>query len=159
MNPTSDNNSIPFAHTPLGELWSRFIRRLGQQYGRYELRPEGVYCTYEASKDEDYPKPTQFVCSWLEVTAQSRDAHGQEWGYVLKWKDPDRRIHTWSAPRSLLVKYGTELVEVLAKGGLKIVSPKDVKYYISSVNPSARILNVPRPGWYTASRQRVFVLP
>ena len=164
MNPTSDTNPTPFNRTPLGQLWHSFSRRLGHQYGRYELRPEGVYRTDEENKDkenkdEEKPIPPQFVCSWLEVTAESRDMHGQEWGYVLKWKDPDRRIHTWSAPRSLLVKNGTELVEVLAKGGLKIVSAKDVKYYIPTVNPSARILNVPRPGWYTPNHRRVFVLP
>ncbi len=159
MNPPSDTNSIPFNRTPLGELWFRLVRGLGKHYGRYELRPEGVYRADDEDKDGGEPKPPKFVCSWLEVTAQSRDMHGQEWGTVLKWKDPDHRDHTWSAPRSLLVKNTTELVEVLAKGGLKIVSPKDVKYYISSVNPTGRVLNVPRPGWYTANQRRVFVLP
>lgn len=159
MNPTSEGTAIPFARTPLGEVWFWLIRNLGKWHGHYELRAEGVYCTPKADEEDSKTQPPKFVCSWLEVTARSRDAHGQEWGYVLKWKDPDGRVHTWSAPQSLLVKYGTELVEVLAKGGLKIASAKDVKYYISSVNPTARILNVGRPGWYAPNHRRVFVLP
>ena len=166
MNPATESNLVPFAKSHLGQLWSRLTRRVGQRYGQFALRPDGVYHVIDEPTDseenaaEEKSDPPVFVCSWLEVTAQSRDKHGQEWGYVLKWKDPDRRMHTWSAPRSLLVKHGTELVEVLAKGGLKIAVPKDVKCYINSVNPSARILNVPRPGWYTTNRlQRVFVLP
>jgi putative DNA primase/helicase len=107
------------------------------------------------------PASGEFVCAWLEVTAQSRNESGEEWGYVLKWKDPDQREHTWSAPQSLIVKSGTELVEALARGGLKIAPGKrfELPNYISNVNPTSRILNVPRTGWYTTKQSRVFVLP
>jgi putative DNA primase/helicase len=162
MNPITDSDPCPQSN--LGQLWSWLKRRIGQRHGKFELRPDGVYYSDEPedTDDGDEEKETetpQFVCSWLEVTAQSRDEHGQEWGNVLRWKDPDRRMHTWSAPRSLLVKNGTELLEVLAKGGLKIALAKQVKWYINAVNPSARILNVPRPGWYATNHRRVFVLP
>ena len=137
-------------------LWQDFIRRVTkQQYGRFELRSDGVYglSTGKKSADGEAAQPPigDFVCAWLEVTAQSRNESGEEWGYVLKWKDPDQREHTWSAPQSLIVRAGTELAEALARGGLKIAPGKrsELPNYISSVNPSKRILNIPRTGWYT----------
>lgn len=131
-----------------------------RRYGRFELRPNGVYEITPADKPEDPPEE-KFICSWLEVAAQSRNESGEEWGLVLRWQDPDRREHTWSAPRSLIVKQGTELAEILAKGGLRIASGKNtqLKHYISRVGPRQRMLNVPRPGWYMPKGSRVFVLP
>jgi putative DNA primase/helicase len=156
----------PAGASPLLGLWRDFFRRVTkQQYGRFELRSDGVYGFSNGKKvqvgENGEPASGEFVCAWLEVTAESRNEAGEEWGYVLKWKDPDQREHTWSAPQSLIVKSGTELVEALARGGLKIAPGKrfDLPSYISSVNPSKRILNVPRTGWYTTKRSRVFVLP
>jgi hypothetical protein len=147
-------------------LWRDFIRHVTkQQYGRFELRADGVYGFSNGKKAPDAaagePASGEFVCAWLEVTAQSRNEAGEEWGYVLKWRDPDQRERTWSAPQSLIVKSGTELVEALARGGLKIAPSKrfELPNYISSVNPSKRILNVTRTGWYTTKQSRVFVLP
>ena len=161
MTPNESHDSRSF----LG-LWRDFVRRIAKhQYGRFELRSDGVYGFSSGKKTPDgegAERPTgEFVCAWLEVTAQSRNEAGEEWGYVLKWKDPDQREHTWSAPQSLIVRAGTELVEALARGGLKIAPGKrsELPNYISSVNPSSRILNVPRTGWYTTKQSRVFVLP
>ncbi len=147
-------------------LWRDFIRRITkQQYGRFELRSDGVYGFSNGKKASDgeaaEPSTGDFVYAWLEVTAQSGNEAGEEWGYVLKWKDPDQREHTWSGPQALIVKSGTELAEALARGGLKIAPGKrfELPNYISSVNPSKRILNVPRTGWYTTKQSRAFVLP
>jgi putative DNA primase/helicase len=128
------------------------------RYGDFQLGPDGVSFL---AKDKD----PEMVCGWLEVTAQSRDESGEEWGYALRWKDPDGRVHTWSAPRTLIVKHTSELAEALARGGLNIVPGKGnkVKKYIASVQPTKRVLNVPRQGWYTfgsgPNARRVFVLP
>ena len=114
LNPPMPTND-PAGASPLLEFWRDFFRRVtNQRYGRFELRSDGVYGFFNGKPIGD------FVCAWLEVTAQSRNEAGEEWGYVLKWKDPDQREHTWSAPQSLIVKCGTELVEALARGGLKI---------------------------------------
>jgi hypothetical protein len=148
MTPNESHESRSF----LG-LWREFIRRISnQRYGRFELRSNGVYGFSTGKKASDgegaEPPSGEFVCAWLEVTAQSRNEAGEEWGYVLKWKDPDQREHTWSAPQSLIVRAGTKLAEALARGGLKIAPGKrsELPNYISSVNPSKRILNVPRTG-------------
>ena len=111
-------------------------------------------------------KPAQAVCSRLEVIAQSRNEHSNEWGYVLRWDDPDGHPHEWSFPKSLIMKQGTDLSEVLAKGGLNIAPERQalIKEYISAVNPSKRLRNVSRPGWHKLGSGglnggRVFVLP
>ena len=127
-------------------------------YGLFELRPDGVYKT-ESQDGFDSEEPPKFICSWLEVTALSRNEEGNEWGTVLTWHDPDHRKHVWSAPRSLLVNQKTDLVEALARRGLKIASPKEVKQYVNHVTPGKRMLNVPRTGWHDLKDRRVFVLP
>ncbi len=130
-----------------------------KQYGPFSLRKDGVYIRKKTKRGED---TEQYICSPLEVVAQSRDENGQEWGYVLQWKDADGGILKCSVPRSLLMKQGTELAEALAKGGLKI-APKakgQLNEYISTVNPSAKVVNVSRPGWYIPKDGlRVFVMP
>ena len=136
------------------------------KYGAFELRANGVYFDQPPKKGDTSATP-KFVCSRLEVVAHSRDESGQEWGFVLKWKDLDDREHKWSVPRSLVVKTGTELAEALAKGGLNIATGKSVslvKQYITEVNPSKMCTNVPRPGWYRLDqsgpkKRKVFVLP
>jgi putative DNA primase/helicase len=165
LNLTMATNDSAGA-SPLLGLWRDFIRLVTrQQYGRFELRSDGVYGFSNGKKAPDGNDGTsargEFVCAWLEVTAESRNEASEEWGYVLKWRDPDQREHTWSAPQALIVKTGTELVEALARGGLKIAPGKrsELPNYISSVKPSKRILNVPRTGWYTTKQSRVFVLP
>jgi len=129
-----------------------------KQYGPFSLRSGGVYYRRKTKGRET----EQYVSSPLEVVAQSRDENSQEWGYVLEWKDPDGGLHKWSVPRSLLVKQGTDLAEALAKGGLNIApeAKGQLKKYISAVNPSAKVLNVSRPGWYIPKNGlRVFVMP
>jgi hypothetical protein len=68
-------------------------------YGLFELRPDGVYKKESQDGSETHAAP-KFICSWLEVTALSRNEEGNEWGTVLTWHDPDHREHVWSAPRS-----------------------------------------------------------
>jgi hypothetical protein len=129
------NNESAGASSLLG-LWRDFIRRATkQQYGRLELRSGGVYGYGKKAPDGAGVEPAsgEFVCASLEVTAQSRNEAGEEWGYVLKWKDPDGRKHTRSAPQSLIVKTRTELAEAFARSGFKIAPGKrfDLPIYIS----------------------------
>jgi putative DNA primase/helicase len=129
------------------------VPRPAVSYGLFELRPDGVYkIESRKSQDGSEEEPT-YICSWLEVTALSRNEEGNEWGTVLTWHDPDHREHVWSAPRSLLVNQKTDLVEALAR------RPKEVKQYVNHVTPGKRMLNVPRTGWHDLKHRRVFVLP
>jgi putative DNA primase/helicase len=135
------------------------------RYGQFELRPEGVYHVSKKQDGHDDEEKAQFICSWLEVAAQSRDQNSEDWGDLLRWRDMDDHVHQWSVPRSLVVNNGTELIEVLAKGGLKIAPSQGprVKNYISAVNPQNRVLCVSRPGWHRVkdvdrSERRVLAL-
>ena len=121
-----------------------------KRYGAFELRIDGVYEIGKKDEASGVQKRT-FVCSWLEVPAKTRDQNGKEWGYLLRWKDSDGGVHEWSVPASHLVKSGTEVVEVLAGGGLTVAhgAVQRVKKYILAVNPTRKVTNVPRPGWHT----------
>jgi putative DNA primase/helicase len=167
-SPASPNPSQPDG--PLNEVWRQFLPKPQNQWDSFELRKDGVYYRdYIDIRDPDNPTQTKRIfsavriCSRLEVTALSRNDLGSAWGKVLRWGDYDGKSHQWSTPASLLVKGGTDLVEMLAGEGLDIVHGKGarVKEYIHVVQPSARLVNVSRTGWYTMSHTgtRVFVLP
>ena len=66
------------------------------QYGNgcFELRAEGVF--YVESDSE------RFICSPLDVSAQTMDATGNAWGRLLQWKGPVGNRHKWAMPIALL---------------------------------------------------------
>lgn len=125
-----------------------------RKYGPFTLRSDGVFHTTKKEKQE-------FICSPLEVVARSRDEGGQEWGYVLCWKDADGIPRTWSAPASLTVTNDTELAQALVNAGLTIAPGKgtQLRKYIVEVKPTKRMTNVSRPGWHKVRNKRLFALP
>ncbi len=127
----------------------------------FKLTKDTLYILKERkSKDgsieiEEYP-----VCSPLEVAALTRDDAGNEWGRLLKFKDPDEGDHEWSMPTEMLAGDGTEYRARLLGRGLSIWPSKEARYglheYISQVRPAARARAVARVGWHGTS---IFVLP
>jgi putative DNA primase/helicase len=99
------------------------------------------------------------ICSRLEVVALTRDTNGSEWGRLLRFADPDGRVHEWAMPTEMLAGDGTEYRARLLEQGLSIWPTKDARYglhgYISQCRPVARATAVTCVGWH----QTVFVLP
>jgi Domain of unknown function (DUF927) len=64
------------------------------------------------------------ICSRLEVIAETRDADGNNWGRLLRFRDRDGKPHEWAMPMSMLAGEGTALRERLLTEGLTILPGK-----------------------------------
>lgn len=99
------------------------------------------------------------ICGRLEVAAFTRDAKGDGWGRLLRWRDSEGRAHEWAMPMSLLSGDGGEIRARLLDGGLFIAPGRKVwgllAVYLQTARPESRVLCVPRVGWHNDT----FVLP
>jgi putative DNA primase/helicase len=129
-------------------------------YGPFELRSDGVYMDTGAADKGEKPIFAP-VCPRLEVLAESVNESGNGWGFVLRWQDRLGKSHQRVIPYAWVSSYDKELDQVLGYGGLKIEpgKTKHIRAYISAVNPTRKMLSVPRTGWQNTQHGRVFVLP
>jgi putative DNA primase/helicase len=112
---------------------------------------------------EESEKPAVWLSAAFEVLAHTRDAQGNAWGKLLRWRDPDDRIHEWSMPLKALGGGREEVWRELLDGGLQIASSMQSRSklaeYLSSVRVSGRARAVSRIGWHIEYNAAVFVLP
>jgi len=113
--------------------------------------------------DPQDEKPDPFLANAFEGLAQTRDARGSDWGLLLRWRDPDGRMHEWAMPREVLGGRGDELWRNLLRDGLTIASStasrNKLADYLGSVQAEARARSVTRIGWHASASGQVFVLP
>jgi len=95
------------------------------------------------------------ICGRLEVAAFTRDAKGDGWDRLLRWRDSEGRAHEWAMPMSLLSGDGGEIRARLLDGGLIIAPGRNVwgllAVYLQTARPDSRALRVPRVGWHKDS--------
>jgi uncharacterized protein (DUF927 family) len=120
--------------------------------GSFEIRPEGVFYAE--------PDSERFVCSPLDVSAQTLDATGNAWGRLLRWKDPAGNPHRWAMPMALLSgDSGAEFRAELMGGGLDISPNRKERTllaaYIQKFPTDRRVRCVERLGWHGCA----YVLP
>ncbi|MGH9428616.1 MAG: DUF927 domain-containing protein, partial [Terriglobia bacterium] len=122
---------------------------------RFQLRESGVWWM---DPDREHPKDV-WVCSWLEITALTRDNDAQNWGRLLSFQDPEDKMHFWAMPMELLAGDGNEYRRRLLSEGLRIgtrMSARDkLAEYLQSSLPKRKVRCVPRLGWFG----NTFVLP
>jgi putative DNA primase/helicase len=129
----------------------------GGQYWPFRLTERGV-------EKEDAEGEWRFVCSRLEIIADTRDASSREWGRWLGVVDPDGNRHTWAMPMSMLAGDGSAYREELLSMGLVLAPGKFAREalheYILTARPGEKARCVARPGWHdTLNGGKVFVLP
>jgi hypothetical protein len=108
--------------------------------------------------DSDTGKTTiewRWICSHLEVAAETRSAEGDEWGRLLIIRDNDGRSKEWAMPMSMLAGDGTAYRERLLSFGL-IMAPggharSALHEYISTARTGERARCVGRVGWHARS--------
>ena len=100
-----------------------------------------------------------YICSAFEIVAESRDANGRSWGFLIGWGDRRGSRHEEIYLRSLFARDGAEFYARLADGGVTFnVHPAartGLFEYINVVSAKDLVLSVERPGWHGG----VFVLP
>lgn len=122
---------------------------------RFELSDKGVYY-FEPDK------APRWVCAWLEVAARVRNPHGEGWGKLVNFMDPDRTPKRRIIADMLLSGDGIELERTLRDAGLH-VSPTGrplLRQYLIESAPKARARVTNRTGWHDAGPEgAVFVAP
>lgn len=113
----------------------------------FKLNKEGVWYNPDTDNGE---KPLIWICSRLEVIAETRDENGENWGRLLRWHDRDGRKHERAFPMSLFKGDGADLREHLLHCGLEISSTRRQKLseYIQRVKPARKATSISRTGWH-----------
>lgn len=121
---------------------------------RFELSDKGVYY-------HEPDKTPRWVCAWLDVAARVRNPHGEGWGKLVHFTDPDRAPKRRIIADALLSGDGIELERTLRDAGLHI-SPTGrplLRQYLIESAPKARARITNRTGWHEAGPEgAVFVL-
>jgi putative DNA primase/helicase len=82
----------------------------------------GVYFQGKPAKpDQDPPAPV-WICSPLEIEADTRDEANSKWGRLLVFADRDGKVHRWSMPMELTKGSGEELRGELLNQGLLVAN-------------------------------------
>jgi len=127
-----------------------------------EKRKQVGSITFNSSKtgvratDEDSNQ--HWICSQLEIEADTRDENSENWGRLLSFPDRDGVIHKWAMPMSLLSGDGREYRERLLELGLVISPGRKARILLESylnTKPEKKALCVTKQGWHNAA----FVLP
>ena len=124
---------------------------------RFHVNDRGVW--YFGKNDTGTDAPPLWICSKLEITAQTRDAKNEAWGRLLEFDDPDGTRHTWALPMELLKADGSEYRGTLLSMGLQMATATKARnlltQYIQTAPVNVRARCVERTGWHG----NVFVLP
>lgn len=124
-----------------------------QQVGNvaFNMSETGVWAS------DEYGDP-HWICSQLEIEADTRDEHSESWGRLLKFPDRDGVIHQWAMPMSLLSGDGKEYRERLLELGLVIAPGRKARLLLETylnTKPEKKALCVTKQGWHRGA----FVLP
>lgn len=122
---------------------------------RFSVEPGGVYFI-------EPEKSPRWVCPLLEVVALVRDPHGEGWGKLVCFKDPDGVDKRRIIPDAMLSGDGTELERTLRGAGLKVAPAGKalLRQYLIEAAPEARARVTDRTGWHEChDGGAAFVLP
>lgn len=92
------------------------------------------------------------ICSPVQVIAKTRNRASADWGYLLEWRDPDRKVHRWTMPVELLHGDGADLRRELARRGLSVTTARSCRErlneFIQLYPVDERMRCVDRTGWF-----------
>ena len=124
---------------------------------RFHCNDKGIW--YSGKIETGTDAPPLWICSKLEITAQTRDAKNEAWGRLLEFDDLDGQHHSWALPMELLKGDGAEYRGVLLSMGLQLSTTTKARnlltHYIQTAPSNVRARCVDRTGWHG----NVFVLP
>lgn len=138
LSPNDDDN---LGTTGDKQLFEVIKSRKGYRNGVY-------YCS---EKNDGNPSKI-WVCSLLNVLADTRDHTQNNWGRLLSWHDNDNYEHVWACPAELLqASDQIEFRKALANGGLIIsTNPRARKLlcdYVLTYRTDKKARCVDRVGW------------
>lgn len=134
-----------------------------RRQGRFAFLEEGApgrsAGVYRIVEDKSGGRDWKWLCSHLEVAAETRNADGEDWGRLLVVVDRDGQVHQWAMPASLLAGDGIGYRERLLSMGLLISPGSDARIslaeYLTVWRAERQARCVDRVGWHGDA----FVLP
>jgi putative DNA primase/helicase len=128
--------------------------------GKFSIREGDFSGVFYTKFDENEEVKSEIkICAPLWVVARTRDTNSGNWGYLLSWRDGDKRRHDWACPAELFCGDGIDLRRELLSGGLDISPIRKAQgllsEYILSFPIDARKLCVNKLGWQSGC----YVLP
>lgn len=129
-----------------------------RSYGRFTMDETGLHAPPRNKKDG---VADSFVAAPFEILGSARSPEGRNWGTLLRWNDPDGRVHTRLVSAEELHASTAQLTGSLAKEGLRVGRGQgpDLADYLNGCEDLPKVLSVDRTGWHDVSRRPVFVLP
>ena len=114
------------------------------------------------NKDDDGGRGL-WISGPFHIEAETRDAEGNAWGVLVRWKDRDHAEHEEVFSRSMFAGDAAELRARFADGGLSLnaapFARQALAEYLNSAGSPQRARSVNRVGWHLFNGRRVFVLP
>jgi len=117
------------------------------QFGDFRINDEGVFYDDPRGQHE-----TIHVCSRLVLTAQTRDADGDDWGKLFTLIDPaggDKQYHMRNAAKT------AEVINDLKRKGLMMSAHTRANallaHYLTSVRTERQMLSSAKLGWVADS--------
>lgn len=123
----------------------------------FDAREDGVW--YFGVSDQGDPLRPNWVCSRLDILAETRDDQNHGWGYLLEVTDREGRRKRWAMPYRLLMGDGNEYRQTLADMGLKIAPGPKARNMLSMYIQTARLESLARCTERTGWHSGVYVLP
>lgn len=136
------------------ELESSGIGHVSSEYrSPFNVCDDGVFLI----KDDSDPIR---LAARVDVVAETRDTQGENWGRLLRWRDPEQRVHQWAMPLEALASDSGVVRARLLNGGLPFITTNP-RYrerfteYLQTAPVDRRVRCVTRVGWHGTT----YVLP
>ena len=90
-------------------------------------------------KTEDGDEVWAWLCSSIEVLAETRGEDEKGWGLLIRVKTPDNVWHTQAISRALFMSEGGEWLALLFNLGLRLTASKPGKERLRALTPESYI--------------------
>ncbi len=148
-NPSQDQ----YKSNDLKELSIQRAQELDEQVESNKL-PFGFFFDNEKLMHEPLSQKTPeiYICSKLEVMAYIRDDKNENYGKLLRFKDPENHIHEWAIPMELIAGDGVKYRAALLSRGVEISTVRNAQTllsaYLVNSKPEIWIRSISHLGWY-----------
>lgn len=150
--PVPENNVITLSK----QKARRNENILAYEDGQFHKTKDGIFYV---TKDNNGNEKRLFICSALDVVADTRNEKSSEWGRLLEWKDRDGKTHRWAMPLEILKESGADMRGELLRLGMSIGQSNKARNllsaYVQTWPTNKRALCVDRLGWHGSQ----YILP
>jgi putative DNA primase/helicase len=158
----------PLTPAGLDEFRKRWVSNAGQtavseKHNRaprsapFQVTDEGVFFL---KGSDDGTTDCVRLAARVDVVAKTRDAGGESWGRLLRWRDEEGRMHQWTMPMEMLASDAGAVRARLLSEGLPYISTnarlrERFAEYLQTTPVQKYARCVSRVGWH----EGIYVLP